>query len=283
MPYEVEHEVLEWGLLDRFKSSSSGSNADPGMTSRLDKVARLSVEHVDIPTEFRPTDLEAWLFAPSGTRVGVLGDPQASQGQDKIPELVDMVKDRFERLETAMDLMEANIKMTAQQTAKIAAESASAANASSGGAAQDVIHTVGDDGEVTSRPIDSQASAEGGPISQGGKAGGPGLLDLYEAQSLAVNPFLKSGEADALMHGPSVDPTKIVALLLDNMSGADTLGFLKAASKSGVITAAEEKALSSIAALAEAGAESEGAPAVDNRTLLTFAAMIEAWRAQGTP
>ena len=271
------------GILDKFKSSSSGSNADPGMTSRLDKVARLSVEHVDIPTEFRPTDLEAWLFAPSGTRVGVLGDPQASQGQDKIPELVDMVKDRFERLETAMDLMEANIKMTAQQTAKIAAESASAAKASSGGAAQDVIHTVGDDGEVTSRPIASQESAEGGPISHGGKAGGPGLLDLYEAQSLAVNPFLKSGEADALMHGPSVDPTKIVALLLDNMSGADTLGFLKAASESGVITASEEKALSSIAALAEAGAESEGAPAVDNRTLLTFAAMIEAWRAQGTP
>jgi|TARA_A100001388_G_scaffold236244_1_gene190127 hypothetical protein len=252
------------------------------MSSRLDKVARLSVEHVDIPTEFRPTDLEAWLFAPSGTRVGVLGDPQASQGQDKIPELVDMVKDRFERLETAMDLMEANIKMTAQQTAKIAADSVSAASASAG-ASQDVIHTVGDDGEVTSRPVDSPASEGEGPLSHGGKAGGPGLLDLYEAQSLAVNPFLKSGEADALMHGPSVDPTKIVALLLDNMSGADSLGFLKAASKSGVITAAEEKALSSIAALAEAGAESEGAPTVDNRTLLTFAAMIEAWRAQGTP
>ena len=271
------------GLLDKFRSGSSGSSdADPGMSSRLDKVARLSVEHVDIPTEFRPTDLEAWLFAPSGTRVGVLGDPQASQGQDKIPELVDMVKDRFERLETAMDLMEANIKMTAQQTAKIAADSVSAASASAG-ASQDVIHTVGDDGEVTSRPVDSPASEGEGPLSHGGKAGGPGLLDLYEAQSLAVNPFLKSGEADALMHGPSVDPTKIVALLLDNMSGADSLGFLKAASKSGVITAAEEKALSSIAALAEAGAESEGAPAVDNRTLLTFAAMIEAWRAQGTP
>ena len=106
------------GIMDKFRSSSD-SDADPGMASRLDKAARLSVEHVDIPTEFRPTDLEAWLFAPSGTRVGVLGDPQASQGQDKIPELVDMVKDRFERLETAMDMMEANIKMTAQQTAKI--------------------------------------------------------------------------------------------------------------------------------------------------------------------
>ena len=71
------------GIMDKFRSSSD-SDADPGMASRLDKAARLSVEHVDIPTEFRPTDLEAWLFAPSGTRVGVLGDPQASQGQDKI-------------------------------------------------------------------------------------------------------------------------------------------------------------------------------------------------------
>ena len=55
------------GLLDRFKPSSE-SIADRGMASRLDKAARLSIEHVDIPTEFRPTDLEAWLFAPSGTR-----------------------------------------------------------------------------------------------------------------------------------------------------------------------------------------------------------------------
>jgi len=266
------------GLLDRFKPSSE-SNADPGMSSRLDKAARLTVEHVDIPTEFRPTDLEAWLFAPSGTRVGVLGDPQANQGQDQIPELVDMVKDRFERLETAMDLMEANIKMTAQQTAKIAAESVSIGSAHSGGGAgdsQDVIHTVGDDGSVTSRPIGD--SSEGG-----GMPGGPGLLDLYEAQSLAVNPFLKSSETDALLHGPSVDPTKIVALLLDHMNGADTLNFLKAASKSGVITSGEEKSLSSIASLAEPGEASEGAPSVNNRTLLTFAAMIEAWRIQGTP
>lgn len=271
------------GLLDRFKPSSE-SNAVPGMSSRLDKAARLSVEHVDIPTEFRPTDLEAWLFAPSGTRVGVLGDPQANQGQDQIPELVDMVKDRFERLETAMDLMEANIKMTAQQTAKIAAESVSASVPSGGGGgdSQDVIHTVGDDGSVTSRPIDGPPSG-GGDLVAGGMPGGPGLLDLYEAQSLAVNPFLKSSEADALMHGPSVDPTKIVALLLDHMNGADALNFLKAASKSGVITSAEEKSLISIASLAEPGEASEGAPSVNNRTLLTFAAMIEAWRTQGTP
>ncbi len=270
------------GILDRFKTSSD-TNADPGMASRLDKVAKLSVEHVDIPTEFRPTDLEAWLFAPSGTRVGVLGDPQSTQGQEQIPELVDMVKDRFERLETALDLMESNIKLTQQQTAKLAAESISAAaGAPAEGGSQDVIHTVGDDGEVTSRPVEGTPSA-GAATTAGGLPGGPGLLDLYEAQSLAVNPFLQSGEADALMHGPSVDPTKIVALLLDNMSGADALGFLKAASSSGVITTAEAKALSAIASLAEPGEASEGAPAVNNRTLLTFAALIEAWRTQGAP
>mgnify|MGYP000843576161 FL=1 len=269
------------GLLDKFKPSSD-TNADPGMASRLDKAARLSVEHVDIPTEFRPTDLEAWLFAPSGTRVGVLGDPQGSQGQDKIPELVDMVKDRFERLETAMDLMEANIKMTAQQTAKIAAESvAVSAPAASDAGGSDVIHTVGDDGSVTSRPVANDASV-GGQVA-GGLAGGPGLLDLYEAQSLAVNPFLKNSEEEALMHGPSVDPTKIAALLLDRLSGTDALIFLGAASKSGVITPTEGKALSAIVSLAEPGEASEGAPSVNNRTLLTFAALIEAWRAQGTP
>ena len=270
------------GIMDKFRSSSD-SDADPGMASRLDKAARLSVEHVDIPTEFRPTDLEAWLFAPSGTRVGVLGDPQASQGQDKIPELVDMVKDRFERLETAMDMMEANIKMTAQQTAKIAAESVTVAPSapSAGDGGGDVIHTVGADGEVTSRPV--EGTPEAAAPSSAGLAGGPGLLDLYEAQSLAVNPFLKNSEEEALMHGPSVDPTKIAALLLDRLNGADALAFLDAASKSGVITPSEGKALSAIVSLAEPGEASEGAPSVDNRTLLTFAAMIEAWRTQGTP
>jgi len=269
------------GLLDRF-SSSPDSDADPGMASRLDKVAKLTVEHVDIPSEFRPTDLEAWLFAPAGTRVGVLGDPQGDQHPEMLPELVDLVKDRFERLETALDLMEANIKLTQQQTAKLTAESISAAGggAAVDGGTADVIHTIGEDGEVTSKPV--AGASPGTMAAQGGLPGGPGLLDLYEAQSLAVNPFLRSSEAEALLQGPSIDPTKIVALLLDHLNGADTLHFLKSASSSGVITTAEAKTLSSIASLAEPGEASEGAPAVGNRTLLTFAALIEAWRAQET-
>ncbi|MDP6214271.1 MAG: hypothetical protein QGI41_04965 [Acidimicrobiales bacterium] len=272
------------GLLDRFASSET--DADPGMASRLDKAAKLSVEHVDIPSEFRPTDLEAWLFAPSGTRVGVLGDPNASQQPDMVPELVDLVKDRFERLETALDLMESNIKLTQEQTAKLAAESVSVVGGGAVAVASgttDVIHTVGDDGEVTSKPVAGAPPPPGVMAAQGGLPGGPGLLDLYEAQSLAVNPFLRLGEADAILQGgPGIDPTKIVALLLDHLNGSDALRFLQAAAASGVITTAEAKTLSSIASLAEPGEASEGAPALDNRTLLTFAALIEAWRAQET-
>ncbi|HJM18325.1 MAG TPA: hypothetical protein QF703_02215 [Candidatus Thalassarchaeaceae archaeon] len=275
------------GLLDRFTRGSSDEGTDPGMSSKLDKAAKLSVEHVDIPSEFRPTDLEAWLFAPAGTRVGVLGDPNANQGGDAIPDLADMVKDRFERLETALDLMESNIKLTQQQTAKLAAESVSVTAApstvgsDSGGSGGDVMHKVGEDGEVTSVPIEG-TPGQLGIAPQGGLPGGPGLLDLYEAKSLEVNPFLKKGEADALVHGTTVDPTKITALLLDNMSGADALVFLKAASSSGVLNTAEAKSLSSIAALADPGTASEGTPSIDNRTLLTFVALIEAWRSQGT-
>ena len=270
------------GLLDRFASSET--DADPGMASRLDKAAKLSVEHVDIPSEFRPTDLEAWLFAPSGTRVGVLGDPNASQQPDMVPELVDLVKDRFERLETALDLMESNIKLTQEQTAKLAAESVTVVGGGATvGGTTDVIHTVGDDGEVTSKPVAGAPPPPGVMAAQGGLPGGPGLLDLYEAQSLAVNPFLRLGEADAILQGgPGIDPTKIVALLLDHLNGSDALRFLQAAAASGVITTAEAKTLSSIASLAEPGEASEGAPALDNRTLLTFAALIEAWRAQET-
>jgi len=270
------------GLLDKIPGfSGTDSDADPGMTSRLDKVAKLSIEHVDIPSEFRPTDLEAWLFAPAGTRVGVLGEPQGNQQQEKIPELIDMVSDRFERLETALDLMEANIKLTQQQTAQLAAESVTAASTTTSGESADVLHTIGADGEVSSKVVATDASGQAAS-SQLGMPGGPSLLDLYEAQSLAVNPFLRSGEAESLLQGPMIDPTKIVALLLDHLSGADTLQFLKAASKSGVVTSAEEKILTSIASLAEPGIQSEGSPVVDNRTLLTFTALIEAWRAQGS-
>ena len=217
-------------------------------------------------------------FAPAGTRVGILGEPQGNAQSELTPELVELIKDRFERLETALDLMEANIKLTQQQTAEIVGSRVvSGTQTPSEGASTDMIHTVGEDGEVTSKPVETDNDH---PMSQLEKTGGPNLLDLYEAQSLAVNPFLKSSDAGELLTGPQIDASKITALLLDNMSGSDTLKFIKNAGSSGLLSTNEAKSLTAIATLAEKGESSAEQPTLSNRNLLIFTAMVDAWRSQ---
>jgi len=254
----------------------SGLTTDGDMAKRLDRVAKLSIEQVDIPSEFRPTDLEAWLFAPAGTRVGILGEPQGNNQSELTPELVELIKDRFERLETALDLMETNIKITQQQTAEMAGASLGSSPILE---SSDMVHSVNSDGEVVSKPVTIMPSVES-TFSSPQNSGGPGLLDLYEAQSLAVNPFLRASDAGELLAGPQIDSAKLAALLLDNMSGADSLRFIKNAGTSGILTSNEQDSLSAIVSLAEPGEKSEGQPSLSNRNLLTFAAMIDAWRAQ---
>jgi len=262
------------GLFDNLPFSGQGTDGD--MTKRLDRVAKLSIEQVDIPSEFRPTDLEAWLFAPAGTRVGILGEPQGNNQSELTPELVELIKDRFERLETALDLMETNIKITQQQTAEMAGASLGSSPISE---SSDMIHSVNSDGEVVSKPVPTISTDD--PIfGSHQNSGGPGLLDLYEAQSLAVNPFLRASDAGELLSGPQIDSAKLAALLLDNMSGADSLRFIKNAGASGILTSNEQDSLSAIVSLAEPGEKSEGPPSLSNRNLLTFAAMIDAWRVQ---
>lgn len=264
------------GIFDNLPFGGLGSDGD--MSKRLDRVAKLSIENVDIPSEFRPTDLEAWLFAPAGTRVGILGEPQGNTQSELTPELVELIKDRFERLETALDLMEANIKLTQQQTAEIVGSRVvSGAQTPSESAGTDMIHTVGEDGEVTSKPLDSDVVHA---VPQIENTGGPNLLDLYEAQSLAVNPFLKSSDAGELLTGPHIDASKITALLLDNMGGLDTLKFIKNAGSSGLLSTDETKSLTAIATLAEKGESSEEQPTLSNRNLLIFTAMVDAWRSE---
>ena len=181
--------------------------------------------------------------------------------------LIGDIRDK-ERLETALDLMEANIKLTQQQTAEIVGSRVvSGAQTPSESAGTDMIHTVGEDGEVTSKPLDSDVVHA---VPQIENTGGPNLLDLYEAQSLAVNPFLKSTDAGELLTGPSIDASKITALLLDNMGGLDTLKFIKNAGSSGLLSTDETKSLTAIATLAEKGESSEEQPTLSNRNLLIF-------------
>ena len=82
------------------------------------------------------------------------------------------------------------------------------------------------------------------------------------------------------MTGPQIDASKITALLLDNMSGSDTLKFIKNAGSSGLLSTNEAKSLTAIATLAEKGESSAEQPTLSNRNLLIFTAMVDAWRSQ---
>lgn len=247
---------------------------DGRVADRLDAASRVTVDQIDIPPEYRPTDLEAWLFTPGASRVGFMGDmgsrppsggPPSSGSSSSGPppdELLKMLADRFERLEASIGHMETNLALGQVPV--------------SGGVStsSDVMHTMGPDGEVTTVSLD-KSDSEGVDAVHAG----PGLLDLYEAQSLALNPFLRS--KDGGISGPGVDPAKIAALILDNLSGSDAQSFIQAAAKSGFLTAGEAKTLSGITSLAEPG-QSSGKATLPNRPLLIFVAMVDAWRSQSS-
>ncbi|MBA40914.1 MAG: hypothetical protein CMB17_03400 [Euryarchaeota archaeon] len=214
------------------------------------------------------------MFTPGASRVGFMGDggsrppsgaPPSGGGTSSSPppdELLRMLADRFERLEASIGHMETNLALG----------QVSMSHSSS----PDVMHTVGEDGEVKTIALgNSDSESEGMDAVHAG----PGLLDLYEAQSLALNPFLRSKDSE--ISGPGVDPAKIAALILDNLSGHDAQLFIQAAAKSGFLTSSEAKTLSGITSLAQPG-EGSGNATLPNRPLLTFVAMVEAWRTQSS-
>ncbi len=176
-------------------------------------------------------------------------------------ELIRLLADRFERLEASIGHMETNLALGQVSTAH---------------STSDVIHTIGEDGEVKSISLDESGGMDGDGMDA--VHSGPDLLDLYEAQSLALNPFLRSKDS---VQGPGVDPAKIAALILDNLSGSDAQSFIQAAAKSGFLSANEAKTLSGITSLAEPG-ESSGNATLPNRPLLIFVAMVDAWRSQSS-
>tara|TARA_B100002052_G_scaffold47746_1_gene40699 strand:+ start:9865 stop:10680 length:816 start_codon:yes stop_codon:yes gene_type:complete len=244
------------------------------MADRLDDASRVTVDQIDIPPEYRPTDLEAWLFTPGATRVGFMGDmgsrppsgapPSSSSSSGPLPdELLRMLADRFERLEASIGHMETNLALGQVSGGPVASS--------------DVMHTIGEDGQVSSISLGESGQMGGDGVDA--IHSGPDLLDLYEAQSLALNPFLRS--KDSVHSGPGVDPAKIAALILDNLSGSDAQSFIQAAAASGFLTSQEAKTLSGITSLAEPG-QSSGNATLPNRPLLIFVAMVDAWRSQSS-
>ncbi len=260
------------GLFDKEPQSVDEAQAE-AMMDRLDGFAKTRVDQVDIPEEVRPTDLEAWILSPEGARarfagsgMGGAGRPTAAGGGGSgdggglTPDVERMITEKFDRLEAALGMMEASLVMAS----------------SSGGGNQ--LHQVGEDGEViTVDPESSEGSDSDGFV--GGSKGGAGLMDLYEAQAVKVNPFLKHEGVAVGADDGSVDAASLVAVLLDNLNGADAVAFIDNAATANLLNANEAGMLRAIAALAASGDPSPVGPVLPDRALLTFVAMVSAWRA----
>ncbi len=126
-------------------------------------------------------------------------------------------------------------------------------------------------GEVIQAPIGSTRMAADDAAS---------LMELYEAQALALNPFLATPEGlEEVSRSVDVGSHTLAALLLDNMTGMAATSFLQKAVQSGMLTEDEYNAVVSIVHLAVSGdPESALEDKLPNRELLTFSALITAWR-----
>jgi hypothetical protein len=106
------------------------------------------------------------------------------------------------------------------------------------------------------------------------------LVELYEAQALAANPFLAKGSYEQAAND-GVGAAMVAALLLDNLSGMAAVSFAQKAVQSGMLTDVEGRSVLAIVQLAAPGeAESALNDHLSHRKLLTFSAIVESWRSK---
>jgi len=105
------------------------------------------------------------------------------------------------------------------------------------------------------------------------------LVELYEAQALAANPFLVAPSDGLGGSTNQIGAPTVSALLLDNMSGMAAVSFTQKAIDSGMLSVDEGESVLAIVQLAAPG-ESEAAleDHLSNRELLTLSALVKSWR-----
>ncbi|MEK9730350.1 MAG: hypothetical protein VW230_01180 [Candidatus Poseidoniales archaeon] len=263
--------------------SSGNKSAEQALTEeRMKILSNVAIEQVPLPSEGELVEEDAWTISAGPTRAKLdsIGSvPTVTQAmsptpvvQQAAPASVDtsglerMLSSRFDMIEDAISLFESKMQSMPK-------------------------HVADDDDEDDEFDID--ASEVGGDriITASGEvrtvAGTQRLMEhdqaplveLYEAQALAANPFLIAPEMLG-SHESSVGAPTVAALLLDNMTGMAAVSFTQKAIDSGMLTSEEGKQVLAIVQLANPG-DSEGAlkDHLPHRALLTFSALISSWRA----
>lgn len=250
---------------------------------RLKIMANVAIEQVPLPEEGELSAEDAWTISPGPTkaRLNSIGSvpsvaaslaptqPVNMNAQVDTSSLERLISSRLDMVEDVLRLVEHKLDEVPTNSDGTQSEGTSEDGSmdSEDSIAGDVIVTSS--GEViTTTGVDRMMGDDEAP-----------LIELYEAQALAANPFLVApsdglGGSTNLIGAPTVS-----ALLLDNMSGMAAVSFTQKAIDSGMLSVDEGESVLAIVQLAAPG-ESEAAleDHLANKELLTLSALVKSWR-----
>ena len=272
-------------------SGNSGGNksADQNLSEeRLKILANVAIEQVPFPEQGMLTEEDAWTISPGPTRARINSQQSvpnvaatlapAPTPVPAAPATVDtsglerLISSRLDMVEDVLRMVEHRLEEGVSVNTETGADGetheSDASDDDTDGATGDRIITAS--GEVvevggTSRMMEDDQGQ---------------LVELYEAQALAANPFLVAPRSSGSGNGQSSTgaPT-VAALLLDHMSGMAAVSFTQKAMESGMLTQEEGDAVLAIVQLAEPGdPETALEDHLPHRQLLVFSALVSSWR-----
>ena len=267
-------------------SGSAGNDRDADAElaeERLKIMANVAIEQVPLPEQGELSEEDAWTISPGPTRArlnsigsvpsvaATLAPAAPVNAQVDTSGLERMISSRLDMVEDVLRLVEHKMEESIAAPAGAEASEESDVESSDGlsvdGNVGDTIVTA--DGEVL--PVGSGVDR----LRQSDEAR---LVELYEAQALAANPFLAKGSYEQAAND-GVGAAMVAALLLDNLSGMAAVSFAQKAVQSGMLTDVEGRSFLAIVQLAAPGeAESALNDHLSHRKLLTFSAIVESWR-----
>ena len=269
-------------------SGNSGGNksADQSLSEeRLKILANVAIEQVPFPEQGMLTEEDAWTISPGPTRARINSQQSvpnvaatlapAPTPVPSAPATVDT--SGLERLiSSRLDMVEDVLRMVEHRL-----EEGVPAQAETGADAEDHDDESLDEDVVTGDRI---ITASGEVVEVGGTSrmmedDQGQLVELYEAQALAANPFLVAPRSSGSGNQTSTGAPTVAALLLDHMSGMAAVSFMQKAMESGMLTQEEGDAVLAIVQLAEPGdPETALEDHLPHRELLVFSALVSSWR-----
>lgn len=273
-----------------FNNSGGSKSAEQHLSEeRLKILANVAIEQVPFPEQGMLTEEDAWTISPGPTRARINSQqsvPGVAATMSPVaptpPPTATVDTSGLERLlSTRLDMVEDVLRameVRLQEGAPMGAASTEHAE----GEGADGDHAM--EGEAEGASGDRIITASGEVVDVGGTArmmedDQGQLVELYEAQALAANPFLVAPRSNGTSGSNNTGAPTVAALLLDHMSGLAAVSFTQKAMESGMLTEAEGNAVLAIVQLAEPGdADTALDDHLPHRQLLVFSALVSSWR-----